>query len=412
MMKPNSFLFLLTSVVMAISTLFNAPQVQTQSGVELENVGASHLFEEQITFVATLKSPIPIQNVAIIITDTSQGITHTEPLTVQADGRTEFRWDTRQNILRPFTPVNWNYQITLSDGSTFQSPVYSTRYTDNRFNWQTLESGTLRVNWYQGDANFGQAALNAAQAGLVSAGKLMPIDLVQPIEVYVYANADDLRGTLLPGIDDWIAGHTDPALGVVMVLIEPDAEQGIAMEQRIPHELMHVLMYRSIGRGYDNLPAWLREGTATLAEIYPNADYDRVLADAAISNDLIPLEDLCASFPADRGQAFLAYAESRSFTGYLQDMYGSAGLLNLAASYADGVDCEHGTERAFGVSLSSLEMKWRASVLGQDPFLSALKNNSAYLALLCLVLIIPFIGIVSTLRKRGGQNEPETYVRR
>jgi WD40 repeat protein len=29
-----------------------------------------------------------------------------------------------------------------------------------------LEAGTLRVNWYHGDANFGQAALEAAQAGL------------------------------------------------------------------------------------------------------------------------------------------------------------------------------------------------------------------------------------------------------
>ena len=190
-----------------------------------------------------------------------------------------------------------------------------------------------------------------------------------------------------------------------MVVIEPGAEQNIMLEQRIPHELMHVMTYRAVGAGYNNLPAWFREGTATLAEIYPNADYDRALAEAGAKNGLIPFMDLCVSFPADAGQAFLAYAESRSFIHYLHDTYGSSGLLSLAATYADGVDCEHGPERAFGIPLSNLEAKWRSSVLGGNRLLPALQNISPYLVLLCLVLIIPLIGIVSTLRKKGSQNE-------
>ena len=121
--------------------------------------------------------------------------------------------------------------IELKDKKAFQG-----------FEWQTLEAGTLRVNWYHGDANFGQAALGAAQAGLRSISTLMPLDLVQPIEVFIYANTDDLRGAVAPGGEDWVAGHADPARGVVMVVIEPGAEQSILMEQRIPHELMHVIL--------------------------------------------------------------------------------------------------------------------------------------------------------------------------
>lgn len=283
--------------------------------------------------------------------------------------------------------------------------LLTTHQADDPFNWQTLESGALKVHWYQGDANFGQAALETSQAGLESIAKLVPPNLEPPIEIFIYANADDLRGALVSGNENWVAGHADPALGVVRVAIEPGAEQKITMEQRIPHELMHIMLYRSIGPGYQNVPAWLREGMATLAEIYPNADYDRVLADAVTNNDLIPLKDLCVSFPAEAGQAFLAYAESRSFTNYLHDTYGSTGLQNLLRSYADGVDCERGTERAFGVSLTNLESEWRSSVLGQNAFLSALQNISPYLVLLCLVLIIPLIGVVSSLRKRGSPNE-------
>ncbi|HSB65147.1 MAG TPA: hypothetical protein VLD65_01130, partial [Anaerolineales bacterium] len=112
------------------------------------------------------------------------------------------------------------------------------------------------------------------------------------------------------------------------------------------------------------------------------------------------------SFPADGGQAFLAYAESRSFTNYLYHTYGSTGLLSLIASYASGVDCERGPERAFGSPLSNLEMSWRSSVLGQNTVLPALQSLSPYLVLLCLILIVPFIAILMTLRKKGSPNEP------
>ena len=398
--------------LLLILTLVTPRHVEAQSGIELVDVRALVRFGEQITFIATIKSFVPIQSVSIVISDASQNTTYVEPLTVQTDGRTEFHFDTKQNLLRPFTTVEWNYQIGFPDGTTVQSGSFFVRYSDDRFPWQTLAGDTLTIHWYQGDSNFGEAALDAAQAGLESIRRLMTLDLTQPIEIFIYANPDDFRATLVQGKDEWIAGHIDPALGVVMVLVEPGAEQGIAMEQRIPHELMHVMLQRRVGSGYDNVPAWLREGAATLVEMYPNVEYDRVLADAAAGDHLIPIQDLCSSFPADPGQVFLAYAESRSFTDYLRRTYGATGLLNLAASYADGVDCEHGTKGAFGVSLSTLEANWRSSALGENTFLSSLQNISPYLALLCLVLMIPLLGIVSTLRKKGSQNESGTSIRK
>ena len=409
-MKPIHHFVLLTLIVMASSALFNARQAEAQSAIELENVQAVVRFGEQITFLATIKSSVPIQTVSILISDEVEGTTHTEPVAVQADGRTEAHLDTTQNALRPFANLKWNYQITFSDGSTSQSQSFFIRYADDRFEWQTLESGALQVHWYDGGPDFGQAALNTAQAGMESIGKLVPVDLTQPVEIFIYAATDDLRGTLTPGGRDWIAGHADPALGVVMAVIEPGTEQRILLEQRIPHELMHVMLYRRIGPGYQNIPSWLREGMAALAEIYPNTDYDRALMEAVAGNRLIPLNDLCRSFPADVSQAFLAYAEARSFTGYLLETYGSQGLLNLAASYADSVECEQGTERAFGVSLSNLEMKWRSSMQGKPALLPALQNSSPYLVLLCLVLIIPLIGIASALWKKGSPHEPETDI--
>lgn len=400
------YLSLITLTVIALTTLLNAPPARAQSGIELENVGATVTFGQEILFVATIKPSVSIQSVEISIFDESQGIRRTVLVDVQSDGRTEYLLDTNDMELRPFSLIKWNYQFTLADGSTTNSEVFSVRYADDRFEWQTLESGTLRVSWYAGDEAFGQAAMDTLQAGLASVSRLVAVDLAQPVEFYIYANADDLRATLGDSASQWIAGHADPALGVVMVIIEPGPDQSIRMEQRIPHELMHVMLYRAVGAGYSNIPAWLSEGTATLVELYPNADYDRVLMGASEDNRLFALSSLCGAFPADTGQAFLAYAQSRSFTNYLHETYGSSGLLKLASSYADGVDCQRGTEIAFDVSLSSLETRWRAAKLGETPVLPALQNLAPYLVLLCIVLGIPFISIMITMRRKGNPNGP------
>jgi hypothetical protein len=409
---------LIVFLIMAASGLFNTQQAQAvvlslpkgQSGVVLENVGASVRFGEGITFTATIKPPSPIQSASIIIFDEAQGLTHVQPVTVRDDGVAEYFFDTRQNTLRPFTLLRWSYQISLADGNPFQSETYFIRYDDDRFSWQTLEAGSVRVNWYNGDANFGQAALNAAQSGLQSISEVMPLDLTQPFEIFIYANTSDLRGTLYPESSEWVAGHANSAAGVVMVIIEPGTNQSVFMEKRIPHELMHVMLYRRVGTGYNNVPAWLREGTATLAEINPNPDYDLALASAGVTDTLIPIRDLCVAFSPNPDAAFLAYAEARSFTSYLRDTHGSQKLLDLALIYADGVDCERGVERAYGVSLSKLEMDWRKAALGQNTVLPALQNMLPYLALLCLVLLIPFIGIINVMRKKRDRNEPETSV--
>lgn len=400
---------LIVPFIVAASILFNAGEAKGQSGIVLENVGASARFGEGITFTATVKTPIPIQTASIVIFDEAQGLTHVQPITIREDGVAEYFFDTRQNSLRPFTTVRWHYQIVLADGNTVESETYFTRYDDDRFAWQALEAGSVRVNWYNNDANFGQAALNAAQSGLQSISEVMPLDVTQPVEIFIYANSSDLRGTLYPENSEWVAGHVNPSVGVVMVTIEPGPNQSILMEGRIPHELMHVMLYRRIGVGYQNLPAWLREGTAALAEINPNPDYDVVLTSAGVTGTLIPIKDLCVSFSPNPDAAFLSYAEARSFVNYLHDTYGSQSLLDLALIYADGVDCERAPERVYGVSLSKLEMDWRRSALGENPVLPAFQNLFPYLALLCLVLFIPFIGIMNVLRKKENRNEPESY---
>ncbi len=381
--------------------LLNVRQVAAQAGLELTST-ASYVFGQQITFTAQVNSPVQIQQATIVILDESQGVSHVRPV-VFTDGRAEFVFDTRQNHIRPFTSLSWYYQFTLADGSSAQSVSQSIRYEDDRYAWQKLEAGTLHVLWTQGDAAFGQSALNAALSGLQSISNLFPPDLSQPVEIYVYPTQADI--SMLSGEVFEEAGRAYPDLGIALVAAGPASDQSLDLEQRIPHELMHVLLYRHVGPGYKNLPVWLTEGFATLAEINPTPEYERVLSNYSNRNALIPLRDLCAAFPADPASAFLAYAEARSFTTYLRNTYGGPALLNLAKVYAGGVDCEIGFQNTFGIPLSEMDATWREQTLGQNVLGIAFRNMLPYLVLLLLLILVPILVGFNSARQKAGQSD-------
>ena len=381
-------------LVVAIGFL-NVNQVSAQGGAVIESV-ATYTFGQQITFTAQITSPVQIPKATIVILDESQGVSHVRPVAF-TDGRSEFVFDTQQNHIRPFSQVSWYYQLTLGDGSSVQSASQSMRYEDNRYAWQKLEAGSVHVFWAQGDTAFGESALNAALTGLQSIGNLIPVDLNQPIEIYIYPNQNDIAS--LSG-EAWEAGRAYPDLGVALAAVELDSNQSINLEGRIPHELMHVLLYRQLGAGYKSLPVWLNEGYATLAEINPTPDYARALMNYSDRNALIPMRDLCTSFPADSASAFLAYAQARSFTSYLRDTYGVPALLNLAKVYANGMDCETGIQGALGYPLSTLDQTWREKSLGQNVLGIAIRNMIPYIVLLLLLIGIPLIIGMSSARNK------------
>lgn len=392
-------------LAVAASPVWNVTQVLAQGGIVLENVGVTYVFGEQITFLAVIRASIPVQSASILIIDEGQGITHVQPLAINADGSTQVVFDVQKNTLPPFSFVRWRYEIALTDGGMFQSETYFMQYDDNRFTWQSLESNGLRVFWFQGDASFAQSTLNTALAGVRAINEMFPVDLNQPVDIYIYPSQNDLS---FPGFEPWTVGLANAPSGVALVVIEPGLEQSLQMEQRIPHELMHVLLGRHIGTGYRNLPAWLREGMATLVEINPTSEYDRVLLESDGRDAWIALPDLCASFPSQPDTAFLAYAESRSFINYMRNTYGSTKLLELARAYADDVTCERGVEMVYGTSLAQLEFMWKQSVLGQGALGAAIGNMFPYLLLLCLVLGIPLSIGFNAMRHTSGSRSART----
>jgi hypothetical protein len=349
-----------------------------------------------VVFTGLINSDMPVKEVLISFRTRNETDTIVDQVEVSPAGELLYIYSVESRPLRAFTTVDYWFNVTLEDGTEFSSSAFSFEYEDNRFNWQHLVDAPFDVYWFEGDLSFAQAILDVAREGLIRVQGILPLQAPTNISIYVYKNADQIPQ--MAG-KDWVAGHAYPDLGLIVVSIPDGPERRLEMERQVPHELMHVLLYQTTGQGYENLPTWLNEGLATMAQLYPTPEYQVLLENAIKNNSLIPISTLCQGFPSHASSAYLSYAEATYFTRYIYRQYGSSGLASLVGNYANGLDCERGLEVALGVSLSRLEDQWLKDSLGTTAayVLDPKDQSFPWFFLLIVVLAIPLLTTAARL---------------
>jgi hypothetical protein len=360
----------------------------------------TYTFGEEVVFEATIQSDSYIESAALFIQQESSTNAIVQPSTIGPFGKITTILDLSQSALRAFSQVSYWYQITLENGNTHISDPFTFFFEDNNFEWEVLESNRFHIHWYEDDLTFAQTVLNSANEGLERIRSFLQVPEPKGIDIYVYANAMDLQKTVMTSGQAWISGHADPDLGVIVVSLPPGPARVFETKRQIPHELMHVMLYETLGPSYRNLPKWLNEGLASISELSPNPDYQLLLNHAYENESLIALSELCASFPVDASNFLLSYAESASFTWYLHQHYGNAGLEALLSEYDNGVGCERGIENALGDSLSNLEQDWRRAIFNENALLSALINILPW-----FIVVIVSMGVPLGLTLIGGRKK-------
>ncbi|MEW5871324.1 MAG: peptidase MA family metallohydrolase [Chloroflexota bacterium] len=379
------------ALILALAATPTRVHAQTQ----VSETSATHIFNENVTFNAILQSDIAPEMAIIFFHSEQDAHTNVNLAKVTPQGEGGYLLEYIHKIsdyrLRPFANIEYRYEITLADGNVYKSPAYLHYYDDNRFEWQSLEEAPFRVHWLAGDISFAQNILDTAQEGLKNLQSILPLPAPAILDIYAYADSGSLQAALSPSSSDWVAGHADPDLEVILVSLPPGPEQRLLMEQRIPHELLHIALYQANEHGYRYIPTWLSEGLASLVELYPNPDYQIVLEDAVQRDSLLPIESLCSTFPRDASNALLSYAQSASFVQYLHATYGSTGLNALIKAYNNGLSCDRGAQVALGLGLRQLERQWQRDALSENVLASALLNLLPWLVLLIAILLGPLL---------------------
>jgi len=378
---------------------------QLPSDLTFSDSQAQPVFGQHITFQTRIEPPAEIEKVLVYITPSGQP-TVWEAMSLDQQGRAVLQVDVRRLSLPPFSTINYRFEAILRDGQTFSSQPQSFQYQDDRFEWQAKTGGIFEVYWYGGDVTLGQEILNVAEAGLEAAQELLPVDPPALIRIYAYTSSLDLQSALQLAPQSWVAGHASPELSMILISVPTGPEKKLELQRQIPHEIMHLLQYQVTGRQYERQPMWLLEGMASLAELYPSPEYQRVLEATARGNEILPMESLCAAFPPEAGLAFRSYAQSESFVSYLHSNFGTAALRDLMEQYQNGLGCKEGFAAAFDVPLSQFEYRWKQEVLGINPGGLALRRLSPYF-LLGLIIILPAALALWPYPRRQENSEDE-----
>lgn len=404
---PNVHKLIITVFLLSILLLTMGYPLPTQAeDVLVTDASVEYTFGEKITFQARIKSAAPIQNVIILFGGEEDTYTESGQANISPDGLVTYDYDLSTHPIRTFSRVDYRFRVNLEGDGVFTSPFYHFYYEDNRFDWQTLDEKPFRVHWYEGDISKAQSVLDVARTGLQRVQQLLSVaSPTNQIEIYVYANSKDMQQTLESSSQDWVAGHADPNLGVMVVALPTSPEGRLLMEQRIPHELMHIMLYQMVGPAYTNLPTWFNEGLASAAELYPNPDYQILLNNAHEKGSLLSFASLCNAFPRDASSALLAYSQSASFVRYLYHTYGTSGLNDMVTTYANGLDCERGIVSSTGKTLEQLERQWRQEVFAENTNLTGLTNLYPWLVISLAVLLGP-LGLIFFKLHKEPANQP------
>ncbi len=383
---------------------------QAQTGIVVQTPDADYSFGQRITFYLQASSEATINQANLFLR--VQGQTDVTALSIPFEPGPQVSIAYAHSLagqnLPPFAFVTYWWEVHDEAGRRQRSEEKQLYYADNRYDWDDIagqwKEARLVVHWVHGDVSFGQAALNVAIKALNDIAWELRAPLPDDVQIYVYPSEEELRSALSLGGYNWAGGQARPELGVILAGIPDSPAAPGEMERLIPHELTHLLIYEAAGRRLGRVPPWLDEGLATLNELRPDPDRQALLEQAEEQGTLIPLEALCAPFPADVEAARLAYAQSASVVSFLREEYGSRVIRELLAAYADNATCEAGVSRVLDKRLGGLDAAWRADLTRQGQLSIALNDSTLWLALwlLTVLLAAPLVGV---LRRRDRGQE-------
>lgn len=379
--------------------------VQAQAEIEILPQEPTFTFGDYIKFNDSIHASEAIDEVLLFVQVFGDTDLQVHPVTVGELDQVLFELNVKESPLKAFSTVEYWYQVNFENGDSFTSPRFTFYYVDNRFQWNSLEGAPFRIHWYAGDVSHGEEVLNVALQGLENSQNIVEVFFPETVEIFVYEDPQPMRDALPGAGQNWIAGHADPDQGVILVSLPPGAERRLEMERQIPHELMHIALNYTDAHAYANLPAWFNEGLASLAELYPNPEYQALIESAYDSGELFSIVSLCETFPNNSQDALLAYAQSASFIQFLYDQYGNPGFNRLIAAYASGMNCERGVEEALGEDLLSLEGSWQRENFSDQAWIKTYQEFLPWLILLLVILAGPLIIALAVFRNRSSRKD-------
>src|SRR5215207_1675587 len=332
-------------------------------------------FPESVSFSATITSDSEIRTIVLEYGNEQQtcGEVFAKAFPQFSPGKTveaKWIWEMRQSgSLPPGASLWWRWRITDANGNETLSETKTITWLDDIHDWKSINNGDfLRLHWYEGDQTFAIDLAKSAYNGLQFNETQSGIKAESPINIYIYADTNDLQDAILYE-PSWTGGQAFPDHDIVILGISPsDLDWG---RDAIVHELTHVLVGHQTFSCLGDVPTWLNEGLAVYSEGELDSSSQRQLDEAIRFNTLMTVRSLSSGFSEVADKANLSYTQSYSLTKFLIESYGQEKMTGLLLSLRDGLSIEAALLQTYGFDIDDLENAWRQAIGAKPPSVSA-----------------------------------------
>jgi hypothetical protein len=317
-------------------------------------------------------------------------------------------WDMNNASLPPGAEVTYWWVIEDADGNRLETSPEIMRFEDDRYDWQSLTGsapqGTeVTVFWYEGDDFFAQELMDTCEEGLAGLTQDVGASPERPIDIYIYASTDDVRGAMVFS-QEWTGGVAYTAFSTIAIGIPPsELDWG---KRALVHELTHLVVHQATFSPYGQLPVWLDEGLAMYNEGELQPVFSSSLAEAILEDELISVRSLCSPFSAETEKARLSYAQSYSVAKYLLDNYGQDKMLDLLAVFKEGSTYDEALTEVYGFDIDGLDVRWRQTLGSQTAVARESRQSDPTLAVILAAVATALISWGALALKKRASRRP------
>ena len=355
-------LSLLALVVCLFLVLLSPISVQASDGPIILGKSVEAEFPLKLNFSLSAESDVNITDVRLHYTVDRASfaqvisevyIEFVPATTVEA----EWAWDMRKTGgLPPGSIVEYWWTVEDVGGNRVETKPARVQFNDTRHLWNNLTEGEVTLYWYEGNQPFADEIMTTAQQVLARLAEDTGAELKKPVEIYIYASAQDLLGAMIFP-QEWTGGVAFTRFGTIAIGIPPDnLDWG---RRALAHELTHLVIHQMTFNPYNDLPTWLGEGLAMYGEGTPEPIYATVLAKAIAEDSLISVRSLSSPFSAHAEEAVLGYIQSYSLVEFLISNYGQSQMLELLNTFGEGSSYDGAVNRVYGFDMDGLDSLWR-----------------------------------------------------
>lgn len=355
----------LTTIAILIGAALIAPLTNAQGPITVIADRATVEFPDRLAFNVTLSSETAIDKVVLEygVDQLTCGSVIAKALPDMKPGKSvsaSWTWEMKQTGSQPpGSTIWWRWRVIDEQQRETVTEQKTIVWLDTAHDWQTITGDSINLHWYDAGQSFGRDLHDSAVKSLKDLGAETGLQTNQPIDLYIYADVQDMRDAILyePG---WTGGLAYSDHNIVIIGISPDQIEWGKRTQA--HELTHVLVGQLTFSCLSDIPTWLQEGLAVYGEGGPEASSRQQLDEAIADNNLISVRSLSGNFSEDPAKADLSYSQSYSLVNFLVEKYGQAKMTVLLKALRDGNAVDDALQATYGFDIDGFEDAWRAAI--------------------------------------------------